>query len=672
MKAITFFDTEIDPKNKKILDIGGVKSDGSTFHSNLIKDFAEFLNNTDFICGHNIIRHDLKYIQKYLSSQGKNHFQYIDTLFLSPLLFPTKPYHHLLKDDKLQSDELNNPVNDSQKAKDLFYDEITAFNNLEELLKQTYYLLLCEHKEFKHFFEFVSFKCSEDFLVSELIYEQFQNRFCPNAPIETIIKEHPIELAYCLALINSTDRYSITPPWVLMNYPEVERIMYLLRNNPCLTGCIYCEKALDAKLGLKDFFGFDAYRTFNGEPLQEKAVKAAINNKSLLAVFPTGGGKSITFQIPALMAGRNTKGLTVVISPLQSLMKDQVDNLEKNGITESVTINGLLNPIERGKSFERVEDGSASILYISPESLRSKTIERLLLGRNIVRFVVDEAHCFSAWGQDFRVDYLYIGDFIKQLQEKKNLSDPIPVSCFTATAKQKVVVDICRYFEEKLSLQLEVFKAKSTRTNLQYKVFDIKDEEDKYNSARNLIESKNCPTIIYVSRTRRAYQLAERLSKDGFNAKPYHGKMDVNEKTQNQNDFIAGDVQIMVATSAFGMGVDKKDVEMVIHYDISDSLENYVQEAGRAGRDENILADCFVLFNEEDLNKHFILLNQTKLSVKEIQQIWRAIKYITKFSFPRCRIQRWKLHEKQVGMIMLSKLKLVLPLPLQRSNMQGI
>ncbi len=631
MKAITFFDTEIDPKSKKILDIGGVKSDGNTFHSNSIKDFAEFLNNTEFICGHNIIRHDLKYIQRNFSSLNVNHLKFVDTLFLSPLLFPTKPYHHLLKDDKIQTDELNNPVNDSQKAKDLFFDEISVFSQLDEPLKQIYYLLLKGHDEFLYFFEYVSFTYSEEVLLTKLINEQFQNKFCSNAPIETFINKHPIELAYCLALINSTDRYSITPPWVLMNYPEVERIMYLLRNKPCVVGCKYCNEALDAKIGLKDFFGFDSYRTFDGEPLQENAVSAAINNKSLLAVFPTGGGKSLTFQIPALMAGRNTKGLTVVISPLQSLMKDQVDNLEKNGITESVTINGLLDPIERGKSFERVEDGSASILYISPESLRSKTIERLLLGRNIVRFVIDEAHCFSAWGQDFRVDYLYIGDFIKQLQEKKNLSNPIPVSCFTATAKQKVIADICQYFEEKLSLQLEVFKANSSRTNLQYKVYDSKDEEDKYNNVRRLIESKDCPTIVYVSRTRRAYELAKRLSEDGFDAKPYHGKMDVKEKTENQNDFIAGNLQIMVATSAFGMGVDKKDIGMVIHYDISDSLENYVQEAGRAGRDENISADCFVLFNEEDLNKHFILLNQTKLSVKEIQQIWRAIKYITKF-----------------------------------------
>jgi len=631
MKTITFFDTETDRRGKKILDIGSVKSDGTIFHSNAIKDFADFLNNADFICGHNIIRHDLKYLQKYLSSQGKNHLKYIDTLFLSPLLFPTKPYHRLLKDDKIQTDELNNPVNDSQKAKDLFYDEITAFNNLDESLKRIYYLLLKEHEEFSNFFEYNSFSYSEEAFLTKLINEHFQNKFCSNAPIEAFIYNHPIEFTYCLALINSTDRYSITPPWVLINYPEVESIMYLLRNKPCMEGCKYCDEALDAKKGLKEFFGFDSYRTFNGEPLQENAVNAAINNKSLLAVFPTGGGKSLTFQIPALMAGRNTKGLTVIISPLQSLMKDQVDNLEKNGITEAVTINGLLDPIERGKSFERVEDGSASILYISPESLRSRTIERLLLGRNIVRFVVDEAHCFSAWGQDFRVDYLYIADFIKQLQEKKNLSEPIPVSCFTATAKQNVVADICQYFEDKLSLHLEVFKATSTRTNLQYKVYNSTDEEDKYNNARRLIESNNCPTIIYVSRTRKAYNLAERLIKDGFNAKPYHGKMEVKEKTENQNDFISGDVQIMVATSAFGMGVDKKDVGMVIHFDISDSLENYVQEAGRAGRDENISADCYVLFNEEDINKHFILLNQTKLSVKEIQQIWRAIKYITKF-----------------------------------------
>jgi len=633
MDSIAFIDTEVSLKSQKILDIGGVKDNGNSFHSNSITEFVSFIKGTRFICGHNILNHDLKYLHEALTNSGINHLSIIDTLFFSPLLFPTRPYHHLLKDDKLQSEELNNPLNDAVKARDLFFDEVSAFNQTDELLKSILCLLLRDKKEFCSFFEYTSFKPNGTRGLLELINQKFNSAICSNAKLDEIISLYPIELAYCLALINCRNRYSITPPWVIKNYPEVEQIIFLLRNKPCISGCTYCNKALDPFAGLNKYFGFKSFRTYGEKPLQEDAVKATIENKSILVVFPTGGGKSITFQLPALMSGENMKGLTVVISPLQSLMKDQVDNLEKIGITDAVTINGLLDPIERSKSFERVEDGFASILYISPESLRSKTIERLLLGRTIVRFVIDEAHCFSSWGQDFRVDYLYIGDFIKSLQEKKNLQDPIPVSCFTATAKQKVIEDIRDYFKEKLALNLDIYRSGESRTNLQYKVFENGNEQDKYNKVRDLIESKNCPTIIYVSRTRKAYKLSETLTKDGFNAKPYHGKMDVKEKTDNQNAFISGEVQIMVATSAFGMGVDKKDIGMVIHYEISDSLENYVQEAGRAGRDENITADCYVLYNEDDLGKHFTLLNQTKLSIKEIKQVWKAIKEITKFRF---------------------------------------
>lgn len=629
MGNIVFIDTEIDVKRKIILDIGGVTDKDKRFHSNLTSDLLEHINFADYICGHNILNHDLPYLEKYAKFDF-SHIKTIDTLFLSPLLFPTQPYHALLKDDKLQTEELNNPLNDAIKAKDLFYDEVSAFHETDNDLKQIFYALLGDKKEFAAFFSFVAYSFSST-NTKELIQIKFSSKICKNVQLDNLIIENPIELAYCLALIHTNSRYSITPPWVIKNYPDVERIMYLLRSNPCIYGCPYCNQFLDANIGLKRYFGFDSYRTFGGKHLQEEAVKATINNKSILAVFPTGGGKSITFQVPALMSGENVKGLTIVISPLQSLMKDQVDNLEKSNITEAVTINGLLDPIERAKSFERVENGSASILYISPESLRSKSIERLLLVRNIVRFVIDEAHCFSSWGQDFRVDYLYIGDFILSLQKKKNIETSIPVSCFTATAKQNVIQDIKDYFQTKLSLNLELFSSKASRTNLQYKIIPKDNEEEKYNTLRHLIDGKPCPTIIYVSRTKRAYDIAKRLSSDGYWAKPYHGKMDKQEKSENQDAFIRGDVNIMVATSAFGMGVDKKDVGMVIHYEICDSLENYVQEAGRAGRDENITADCYVLFNEEDLSKHFILLNQTKLNIKEIQQIWKAIKDITRF-----------------------------------------
>ncbi|HRB71920.1 MAG TPA: RecQ family ATP-dependent DNA helicase [Flavobacterium sp.] len=630
---IIFIDLEIEPSKGIIVDIGAIKEDDSRFHKASLVDFTQFIKGSEYVCGHNILNHDIKYIGEAINDAGLNPSNIIDTLYLSPLLFPTELDHALSKDDKLQEEEPSNPLNDSQKARDLLNKEVTAFRQIDKKLQELFYVLLHPTKEFGAFFRFLNYM-SVNLDTEERIRLKFRDEICEQVNLTEIISEYPIELAYCLSLIDSfmikKSTHSIMPRWVLKNYPVVERVMFLLRNRPCVTGCNYCNNTLDIYKGLKKFFDFDSYRTYGGESLQEKAVKAAVNNKSILAVFPTGGGKSITFQVPALMSAENLKGLTIVISPLQSLMKDQVDNLEKNGITEAVTINGLLTSVERSKSIERIDNGSASILYISPESLRSKTIEKLILGRRIARFVIDEAHCFSSWGQDFRVDYLYIGEFIKLIKEKKNLEDDIPVSCFTATAKQKVITDIRDYFKEKLSLDLEIFASKASRTNLQYKVFE-KQKEEKYLTTRDLIEEKNCPTIIYVSRTHMADKLAEKLVMDGFNAKSYHGKMNKQEKINNQNSFLNGETQIMVATSAFGMGVDKKDVGLVIHYEISDSLENYVQEAGRAGRDENISADCFALFNEEDLSKHFILLNQTKLSIKEIQQVWKAIKDITRF-----------------------------------------
>ena len=622
MKPILFFDAEINPENGQILDIGAVDSDGRQFHAASVGDFSAFVKKYEWFGGHNILAFDLKYLEAAIPQSASA--QYVDTLCLSPLLFPAKPYHRLLKDDKLQTDSLSNPLDDAVKSFELFCDEITAFEALDDTLKQIWYLLLHQLPEFSGFFAYLDFAADNDAV--KLIAKYFDGKICANAPLPFMVMNHPRELAYCLALISADDRHSITPPWVQINYPLVDNYMRVLRNHPCEKGCPYCAQKLDVKRKLTEIFGYPSFRTYEGEPLQERAADAAVHNKSLLAIFPTGGGKSITFQLPALIAGENAKGLTVIISPLQSLMKDQVDNLAERGITDAVTINGLLNAVERAEAIERVQNGIASLLYISPESLRSRTIEKLLLSRNVVRFVIDEAHCFSAWGQDFRVDYLYIGDFIRHLQEKKNICSSIPVSCFTATAKQKVIEDIRDYFNVKLGLDLELYATSAARSNLRYEVLYQADDNEKYDTLRRLIEQKNCPTIIYVSRTKRTVQIAQKLTDDGYEARPFHGKMDSSEKVENQEAFIAGEVQIIVATSAFGMGVDKKDVGLVIHYDISDSLENYVQEAGRAGRDPNLNADCYVLFNESDLDKHFIRLNQTKLSLSEIQQVWRAIK----------------------------------------------
>lgn len=621
----TIVDVEVGVKDRKIHDIGALRHDGATFHKASKKELFDFLRDTDYICGHNIIHHDAR----YLFADTTDRRPLVDTLYMSPLLFPERPYHKLVKDDKLVNDQMNNPVNDCLKAQNLLQDEIAQWNLLPESKRQIYASLLKGQKEFEGFLRMVGARPTEK-ETAEAIRSLYEGKICGHADLNTLIEKYPCELAYALALIDTTDHRSITPPWVLYQYPLVEHVIRLLRHTRCNEGCTYCNSQLDIFRNLKSFFGYDQFRTYEGEPLQEQAADAAVKGKSLLAIFPTGGGKSLTFQLPALMEGRTVHGLTVVISPLQSLMKDQVDNLDERGITDAVTINGLLDPITRALCIQRVLEGEVSLLYIAPEMLRSKTIEKILLARHVVRFVIDEAHCFSSWGQDFRVDYLYIGKFIRNYQEKKGCKTAIPVSCFTATAKQKVVQDICDYFKQTLDLDLQLFASTASRKNLRYSVIHADTNEDKYSKLRSLVAENPCPTIVYVSRTKRTRELAVRLTRDGYQALPFNGKMDADEKVANQDAFMNDQVRIIVATSAFGMGVDKKDVGLVVHYDISDSLENYVQEAGRAGRDPHLNARCYVLYSDNDLDKHFILLNQTKLSISEIQQVWKAVKDLTR------------------------------------------
>ena len=363
---IVFIDTEVNPRTKKVDDYGAVREDDAVLHSHSKADFDDFVSRCDTICGHNIINHDLKY------TALRGNPTIIDTLFLSPLLFPKRPYHHLVKDDKLQVDDLNNPVNDSKKARDLLNDEVAAWHQLSTGRQEIFYQLLHRTQEFEGFFKYVQYSPStQQSLLGrilrvqpdwvKLILREYTGKVCSHADFDMLVRQYPIELAYCLAVIGADDLFSITPAWVLRNYPEVVNVMNLLCNTSC-GDCDYCHQRLDALSGLKEFFGYHGFRTFDGVPMQQQAVESAIRGESLLTIFPTGGGKSLTFQLPALMAGRNCHGLTVVISPLQSLMKDQVDNLASRGISDVVTINGLLDPIERATTIKQVAEGTANIL----------------------------------------------------------------------------------------------------------------------------------------------------------------------------------------------------------------------------------------------------------------------------------------------------------------------
>lgn len=629
MDSVLYIDIESDPKTNKVNELAVVYG-FNEYKGPRLNTVITWVQEAAFICGHNIIEHDIPVIESNVGSVFRDK-QIIDTLLWSPLLFPAKPYHSLAKVYKgFNHRDENNPILDSKLAAEYLHDFIIRFSELPRTWQSILLNLLYNQPNYNAFFELLKIQPEEENLI-ELIQEIFNGKLCANVDWVALKTSYSVELAYALALVQA-DEDSILSKWVLNKLPQTQYVLDSLRFNNCeKPSCEFCQSKLNPKTALKEYFGYVDFRYFPGDgpiSLQEKAVNAELKNESFLTVFPTGGGKSLTYQLPAMIRGDLKRELTVVISPLVSLMKDQVDVLEtRHQNVKAVFISSLLSVLEREQAIERVQNGGVHLLYVSPESLRSSTMFRLLQSRSIARFVIDEAHCFSSWGQDFRVDYLFIGDFISRLQHNKK---PIPVSCFTATAKPQVIQDIKDYFLDRLGLNLLEFVSRADRVNLAYTVVSVDSPEEKLEKLRALLNESSAPTIIYCSRIRTVLSVATYLIKAGILCTTFHGKLEKDEKVKNQNAFMQDQVDVIVATSAFGMGVDKSDVQRVIHFDISDSLENYIQEAGRAGRDEQLQAHCYILFNEEDLNKHFALLQNSKINQKEIAQIWRAIKNQTR------------------------------------------
>jgi ATP-dependent DNA helicase RecQ len=634
LDSILFFDLEIPKDGTKINDIGALLGPVQ-YHGNSIEKLHEISSDTEYICGHNIIAHDIPILHEIAKIPAIETKLHIDTLLLSPLLFPKKPYHRLVKDYKL-SDGINagnNPLHDAMLSRELLADELSAFESLDSEMKNLFWNLLKDVDGFNGFFKLIDFTSAVE-SPWKLCCNILEDSICVSGNLEKHFINNPVAAAYTCSFIRYGCPESIVPHWVLSNYPETVNLIMQLRSDICSDiECTYCSGRRDLKGALKRHFGYADFRKFSPDediPAQQRAVQMAVENRSLIAVFPTGGGKSITFQLPALMAGETTKGLTVVISPLQALMKDQIDNLLEKDITRGVTLYGLLSPLDRMDAMERIENGQAHILYIAPESLRSEKMLNLLAGRTISRFVIDEAHCFSSWGHDFRVDYLFIGKFIKLLQNQQHRSRPIPVSCLTATAKPAVINDIKKYFMDTLDIHLEEISVDSERTNLNYSIYTCEDEHGKIEQLADLISRESGPVIVYCSRTAATEMVAAKLRDYGISSAVYHGKLAGEDKKMNMQLFMNGDVNVAVATNAFGMGVDKDNVSLVIHFDIPSSLENYAQETGRAGRDPGIQARCCLLFDKDDIKKHFSLLYSSRINRKEISQLWKGVRDLTK------------------------------------------
>jgi len=319
----------------------------------------------------------------------------------------------------------------------------------------------------------------------------------------------------------------------------------------------------EARQVLKRYWGYDAFRA-----CQEEIIDSVMSGRDTLGLMPTGGGKSITFQVPALML----PGITLVVTPLISLMKDQVDNLRSRGI-RAIALHSGLTFRENNVAINHLEGGHVKILYVSPEKLISDRFITLLRNLNISLVVVDEAHCISQWGYDFRPSYLNI-DRVRRIMPS------VPVLALTASATPDVVTDIT----DKLGFgsRDNVFKLSFSRNNISYLV---RNTENKVGKMTEILMRVSGTAIVYVRSRRRTLELARVLQAAGISAEGYHAGLAPEEKSERQNRWKNGSTRVMVATNAFGMGIDKPDVRIVIHYDIPPSLEEYYQEAGRAGRD---------------------------------------------------------------------------------------
>ena len=362
----------------------------------------------------------------------------------------------------------------------------------------------------------------------------------------------------------------------------------------------------DVQSILKRYWNFDAFR-----PLQEEIIQSVLAGKDTLAVLPTGGGKSICFQVPALA----TEGICIVISPLIALMKDQVENLKKRSIP-ALLIHSGMQRMDVVKTLQNASNNYFKFLYISPERLETSLFKEYLPSFQVNLIAVDEAHCISQWGYDFRPSYIRIAELRKELPN-------VPVLALTASATEEVQQDIC----EKLLSPIKnnngwnVFRQSFERKNLSYSVFKV---DSKVARLVEIVKKVSGTAIVYCKSRKRTTEMAGLLQMHGLSATSYHAGLTTEERNKRQQDWIHNKVKVMVCTNAFGMGIDKPDVRLVIHLDTPDCLENYYQEAGRAGRDGK-KAYAVLLYDVRDIEELSRLHLVRYPTLEQIRMVYHSL-----------------------------------------------
>lgn len=644
-------DLEVGRENARIHQFAAVRGDDgrALVHANgnlaaALNKLDAFAAGLDFLLGHNLVAFDRPHLAAVKPDLALLDLPAVDTLRLNPLAFPRNPYHHLIKhyqDGQLKRARINDPELDARLTLDVFGDQRAAFAALAErdpgLLLAWHWLTTLDDGSvsgLNGFFSAIRQSGRPGDGEAHAAMEHFlAGRGCAThgRALLTDAAAHGWALAYAMAWLSVAGGNSVMPPWVRHQFPEAGVIVRRLRDTPCGDpNCAWCRERHDAACELKRWFGFDAFRPepvdADGRPLQQAIVEAAMRGEHVLGILPTGTGKSLCYQIPALSRYDKTGALTIVVSPLVALMADQVAGLEARGIAACAALNGLLSMPERADVLDRVRLGDIGILIVSPEQLRNRAFRTVMTQREVGAWVLDEAHCLSKWGHDFRPDYRYVGRFIR---ERAGDGPVPPVLCLTATAKPEVVADILSHFRDKLGIELKLFDGGANRDNLDFTVVPTTPGE-KFAHLHQVLD-EYLPTdvpggaIVYCATRGRTEEVAEFLRDKGLDAGCFHAGLQPETKKNVQQRFIGGELRVIAATNAFGMGIDKPDVRLVIHADIPGSLENYLQEAGRAGRDRD-QARCVLLYCPEDVERQFGMSARSRLTRQEIQAILRALR----------------------------------------------
>ena len=655
-KFVTFppcclsLDLEVSKADGRILAFAGVRADtgrrvafrGGDLPAALAR-LDDLADGASFVLGHNLIAFDLPHLTAAKPGLRLLRLPAIDTLRLSPLAFPRNPYHHLVKhyqDGRLKRRQANDAELDARLALEVFGDQLRALREAAPELLTAWHWLSAPEPENRDralddlFFGLRDSRRPADAEAMAAIAGRLNGISCATQGRQVTAEAAASgwALAYALAWLSVAGGDSVMPPWVRHQFPEAGHLVRRLRNAACDDpGCGWCRERHDPREELVRWFGFADFRPEpagdDGRPMQRSIVEAAMKGEHALGILPTGAGKSLCYQIPALSRYDKTGALTVAVSPLVALMADQVAGLEARGIGACVTINGMLSMPERGAALDRVRLGDAGILIVSPEQLRSRSLRRVLDQREIGGWVVDEAHCLSKWGHDFRPDYRYLGRFIR---EKAGDGPVPPVLCLTATAKPDVTEDIVRHFRDSLGIELKVFDGGAERPNLTFEVVPTSGSE-KLAHIHQILTSHLPPdapggAIVYCATRRQSEEVAEFLQLKNVAAERFHAGLPPETRKDVQRRFIDGELRAIAATNAFGMGIDKPDVRLVVHADIPGSLENYLQEAGRAGRD-GAAARCVLMYAApDDVERQFGMSARSRLARTEIHGVLRALR----------------------------------------------